>query len=76
MPYQGGAGRPRAAAASAICSFVWAKRRAEQKIASQPSPYRAARRTAASPFPPMTIGTGGSGAGLMRAEESWKNSPA
>ena len=56
-----------AAAASAICSRVSAKRRGEQKIASQPSPYRAARRTAVSPFPPMMIGTGGSGAGRMRA---------
>ena len=75
MPYQGGTDRATAAAASAICSLVWAKRRAEQKIASQPSPYLAARRTAASPFPPITIGTGGTGAGLMRADVSWKNSP-
>ncbi len=42
-------------------------------MASQPSPYAAVRRTAASPEPPMTSGIRGSGGGRMRALLREKN---
>ena len=74
-PNHDGAGRPTSAVASRIRSAVSPNRRAEQKMPSQPSPYVAARRTAASPEPPMTSGTRGSGGGRMRASLREKNWP-
>ena len=56
-------------------STVSPNRRAEQKMPSQPSPYAAVRRTAASPEPPMTSGIRGSGGGRMRALLREKNCP-
>ena len=68
--------RPSAAAYLPISPVASANRAGETHRPSQPSPCLATRRRAASDRPPITIGTGGSGAGEMRTWSMRKKVPS